>query len=205
MLVSLGALGCGAEGRTAPTADAVVRSEVEPCRGGPVGRATGFAVSTSGIVTVAHALDDARSFTVLDASGRERNAELVHRDDELDVAVLRLDDPMAGPLSLGPSVRRGDATVLSTGAVDGIRSQDVVVRRRARVSLDGGLRRRAIEIEADIVPGDSGGPVVVDDAAVAMVFATSRRDARGWALDATELARALRATDVASTVALSCD
>ncbi len=195
---------CGADARTTPLTDAVARIEVETCRPGPVGRATAVAVSTYALLTVAHAFEGAEGFVVRGADGEPLDAQLVHLDPELDVAVLRLADPIAEPLSLGSPIRSGAATLVSVGDADGARVDDVRVRRRVAVRLDGGLRRQAIELDAVIVPGDSGGPIVVDDEVVAMVFASSRRSARGWALDVTELGGALVAADVSTPVTLGC-
>ena len=195
---------CGADGRTQPLIDAVARIEIESCRPGPVGRATGKAVSTYGMVTVAHAFEGAGGFRVRGPGGELVDAELVHLDADLDVAVLRLGAPISEPLAFGESVGGGPASLVSAGDADAVRVDDVHVRRPARVRLDGGLRRQAIELDADIVPGDSGGPIVVDGEIVAMVFASSRRSARGWALDVTELRSALDAADVSTPVPLAC-
>ncbi|MEO1060220.1 MAG: serine protease [Actinomycetota bacterium] len=183
---------------------AVARVEVETCRSGPVGRATAVAVSTYAMVTVAHAFEGARSFLVRGPDGVAREAELVHLDVERDVAVLRSAQPFAEPLPLGSPVDDGSAAFVSAGDADAVRVDDVEVRRQVWVRLDDGARRRAIEVGADIVPGDSGGPIVVDDEVVAMVFASSRRSARGWALDVTELEAAIEEADVSAPVALTC-
>jgi S1-C subfamily serine protease len=197
-------VGCGSDARTAPLSEAVVRVEIETCRPGPVGRATAVAVSTYAMVTVAHGFEGARSFLVRGSDGAARPAQLVHLDAERDVAVLRLSEPVSAPLPLGVAVDAGAAVMISAGDPAAFRVEDVWVRRQARVRLDGGVRRQAIELDADIEPGDSGAPIVVDDEVVAMVFASSRRAARGWALDVSELRAALEAADVSAPVVLEC-
>jgi S1-C subfamily serine protease len=162
------------------------------------------AVSTYAMVTVAHAFDGASGFQLRDGDGELRPAELVHLDGGLDVAVLRLAEPVAAPLPLGDPVSDGPALLLSAGEVDAFSVDEVGVRRRVVVRLDGGPRRQAIELDADILPGDSGGPIVVDDEVVAMVFASSRRSARGWALDVSELHAALVSADTSTSVDLEC-
>ncbi len=195
---------CGGDGRTSPLAGSVVAVEIESCRPGPVGRATATVVSTYGLMTVAHAFEGASDFRVLGPDGDLLDAELVHLDHDLDVAVLRLDERVAEPLAFGSPVSDGLALLVSAGDLDGTRVDEVLVRRQTGVRLDGGLRRQAIELDADVVPGDSGAPVVVEGEVVAMVFASSQRSARGWALDVSELRSALVAADVSSTVPLVC-
>jgi S1-C subfamily serine protease len=78
------------------------------------------------------------------------------------------------------------------------------VLRRVTASLDGVGQRAAIEIEADIRPGDSGAAVVDDDGRIAgLVFASSRVGERGWVVAASELSGAL--TSIGEPLVLSCE
>jgi S1-C subfamily serine protease len=66
--------------------------------------------------------------------------------------------------------------------------------RRIRASVDGGPRRRALELRAAVAAGDSGAPVVTTSGRVAgVVFARSRtRAGSAYAVDASAVEALLR-------------
>ena len=75
-----------------------------------------------------------------------------------------------------------------------VRIVDVVTIRTEDIYLDTIHDRPGYELEAVIIPGDSGGVVVVDHRAVAVVWARSRRsDTRAWSVDALVVADRLAA------------
>ena len=59
--------------------------------------------------------------------------------------------------------------------------------RRAWVTVEGEGRRRSIELQAEIVAGDSGAPVLFEDRIVGAVFATTRGKDKGWAISLPEI------------------
>jgi hypothetical protein len=70
-----------------------------------------------------------------------------------------------------------------------VRIAAVVTIRTEDIYLDKIYDRPGYELEAEIIPGDSGGVVVVDNRAVAVVWARSRRsDTRAWSVDAQVVA-----------------
>jgi len=129
---------------------------------------TGFVVSTSGeIVTNAHVVDGASSITVKLADGTTRAARLVGKDESSDLALLRID---AGGLRLkaltladSAKVEVGDATAaignpygldrtLTTGVVSAV--------HRTIEAPNGFSISDAIQTDAALNPGNSGGPLL---------------------------------------------
>lgn len=130
--------------------------------------ATGVPAGPGRVLTVAHVLDGARSVRV-----GSRAARVVSVDRRLDVAVLRVAGVEA------PRVRcaRGGDVVrvhLLAGAVN------ARVLRRVTATLDG-ASRPALELDAQVAPGDSGAPVTdTRGRLVGLVFA--RGSGSAWAV-----------------------
>ncbi len=139
-----------------------------------VGRADtakGFVVGPGRVVTVAHVLDGAGD-VIVDG----RRATVVRRDDRLDLAVLAVPGVDGAPVRVAAG---------GTRVVVGGRPARVVRRITARV--DGAAARPALELRADVAPGDSGAPVVTAAGRLAgVVFARSRdRAGVAYAVDAS--------------------
>jgi S1-C subfamily serine protease len=164
-LALLAVPGCGDAGRPAVFQVAARPNDV----------ATAFALGSDRAVTVAHVLDG-RVVRLRD--GRRATVQSV--DQANDLAVLSV------PGLHAPRTRfrsaSGDVVVLVVrrGRVVALPAR---VRRSiiARIGTPDGrrvVRRRALELAADIAPGDSGAPVVTRDGRVAgVVFAQSNRRA----------------------------
>lgn len=134
-------------------------------------RAMGFVAGDGLVVTVAHVLGD----EAVTADGRA--ATVVRVDHGLDLALLRV-----------PGVR-GDVPRFGDGDTS-LLGRPAPVVRRIRASVDGGPRRPALEIRADVAVGDSGAPLITDSGRVAgVVFARSRMRADvAYAVDASAVA-----------------
>jgi putative serine protease PepD len=129
---------------------------------------TGFVVDGKGhIVTAAHVVDGASSITVKFQDGTTRTAKLLGKDDATDVAVLSIDPSglTLHPLALGSSasLNVGDQVAaigdpftyersLSTGIVSGL--------DRTISAPNGFTVAHAIQTDAALNPGNSGGPVL---------------------------------------------
>jgi len=89
--------------------------------------------------------------------------------------------------------------VIAWNRDEGAHSDPTTVTKRIQVSIediyvDEVVERGAIEIAADITPGDSGGAVITSDGdVVGLIYATSRSRAAGFALNDEEI-RAVLAT-----------
>ena len=119
-------------------------------------RATGFVAGDDRVITVAHVLGG-------DITVDGRAATIVRVDRGRDLAVLRV------PGIRGPRARFGG------GGETSLLGRPATVVRHIDASVDGGPRRRALEIRADVEIGDSGAPLVTPTGRVAgVVFARSR-------------------------------
>ena len=129
---------------------------------------TGFVVDGKGhIVTAAHVVDGASSITVKFQDGTTRTAKLLGKDNATDVAVLSVDPSglTLHPLALGSSAALdvGDQLAaigdpftyersMSTGIVSGL--------DRTISAPNGFTVAHAIQTDAALNPGNSGGPVL---------------------------------------------
>jgi S1-C subfamily serine protease len=162
-------------------------------------RATGFAVGSGRVVTVAHAVKG-RTVLRVRADGRPRRARVLRIDQQADLALLAVRGVHGGSPRITTTGNEEDAgvLVLRAGRPAVLRA---AIRRAidARISApDGGrpLRRRALELEARTRAGDSGAPVVRDGGDVAgVLFARSRnKPDTAYAVDARALADLLAAS-----------
>ena len=157
----------------------------------------GIMVAPGKIATVAHVVAGAKSIEVRGASGVQQ-ATVVYFDPILDVAVLKVDADMAPSIPIGAAspgdqgsviVYRDDAPVELPAGV-----QRLVNIRTADIYGQGKHVRPGYELTLDIRAGDSGAVVVVDDKAVALVWATSRQaEKRAWAMRTSLIADHLAA------------
>lgn len=129
-------------------------------------RATGFVAGDGLVMTVAHVLGDD---IVVDG----RPATIARVDRGRDLALLRVPGLRGEPARPGGG---GDTRLLGRPAP---------IVRRIDASVDGGPRRPALEIRADVAAGDSGAPLVTPTGRVAgVVFARSRtRPGVAYAVD----------------------
>jgi putative serine protease PepD len=129
---------------------------------------TGFVVDGAGhIVTAAHVVDGASSITIGFQDGTERTATVVGRDDASDVAVVKIDPSglTLHPLPLGSSqaLGVGDALVAigDPFGYDRSLSQGIVSGLDRTVDAPNGFTvAHAIQTDAAMNPGNSGGPLL---------------------------------------------
>jgi S1-C subfamily serine protease len=141
--------------------------------------ATAFALGPGELVTVAHVLGRrAPGATVRLQGGRRATIRAV--DERDDLALLAVPGLRAPRAALDPAAR-GKAGVLVVRR-SRVRTVPATIRRAITATIrtpDGRrvVRRPALELRADVEPGDSGAPVVTPDGRIAgVVFAQS--DAR---------------------------
>jgi putative serine protease PepD len=143
-------------------------SNTGPGGGASQAEGTGFVVDTNGdIVTNAHVVDGASSIKVTFSDGTTRTATLSGKDNATDVAVLKIDPSglTLHPLKLGSSASLGvgDAVAVigspfgyeesvSTGIVSGV--------DRTIQAPNGYTVAHAIQTDAALNPGNSGGPIL---------------------------------------------
>jgi S1-C subfamily serine protease len=180
--------GCGgAAAPTAPVAPALLAVTVtEPS--GATSIATAFAAGDGRAVTVAHAIAG-RAVLVAPPGGRARRARVVATDARLDLAVLEVPGLKAPALRVTrPHAGEGTSVLVMRGG----RSQSLratvrrVITARVRDAPGAAVRvRPALELDAAVMQGDSGAPVLDGEGrVVGMVFAQlSDREDRSYALD----------------------
>lgn len=168
------------------------------------GIGTGFVLRPGRVLTVAHVLGAAgvRARVRLRSPSGEGvavavAARVLSIDQRNDVAVLAATTARGDAANVGATGGRAVVLVIRGGAV---RSLPARLRRRilATIRTPDGRRvveRPALELEADIQPGDSGAPVVARGGLVlGMVFAQADRNSDvAYALDARVLPKAAAA------------
>jgi len=139
-----------------------------PPQSGTTATGTGFVIDSNGnIVTAAHVVDGASSITVTFEDGTTHPATLVNKDDATDVALLKIDasgmtlHPLklgsSGSLGVGDQVAAigdpfGYQRSISTGIVSGV--------DRTVDAPNGFTVAHAIQTDAALNPGNSGGPLL---------------------------------------------
>jgi serine protease Do len=125
---------------------------------------SGFLIDEQGhVVTNAHVIDDADMVKVRLADDREFRAKVVGKDDRLDVALLKLDDPPHDlpVVALGSSeaIRVGEY-VVAIGNPFGLGNTVTmgIVSAKGR-TIGAGPYDDFIQTDASINPGNSGGPL----------------------------------------------
>ena len=166
-----------------------------------VGGGSGFVVSNDGlIVTNRHVVEDIDArYSVLFNNGISYSVEVLARDPQLDIAILKITEPLNESLTF---VQFGDSESLQLGqTVIAIGNALAEFRNSVSVGVVSGLARsivasdgyghseqldRVIQTDAAINPGNSGGPLLnIKGEVVGVNVATSRgADNIGFALPA---------------------
>ena len=179
----LSLLSCGADPPTA-----IVGVDVAGCDPGTT-HGTGVVVDDDLVLTSAHTLRGARSITI-SHDGHAVDATIVAFDPELDLAYLRADLPGIRPIPVdSDGIEPGEAATAWVVRGDDAVAVPVTIRRRIHLNtediyVDADTTRPGIELHADIQPGDSGGPVVVDGGVAGLLWARSKRtESLAYAID----------------------
>lgn len=136
-----------------------------------IGGGTGFIVDSSGyIITNKHVVDDDKAnYTVMLNDGADYEAEILARDDLLDVAILKIDKNDLPTVSLGNSdnLKIGQTVIAignSLGEFSNTVSKGIVSGLKRQVEAGNSLGQteildEVIQTDAAINPGNSGGPL----------------------------------------------
>jgi serine protease Do len=124
---------------------------------------SGVIVTKEGhIITNNHVVDQVDEIEVVLSDGRTKKARLIGADKELDLAVLKVDEPGVQPLKLGDSdaMQAGDF-VLAIGNPFGFDETvtDGIISSKGRPNRVDGFGD-FLQTNAAINPGNSGGPLI---------------------------------------------
>jgi S1-C subfamily serine protease len=164
-----------------------------------VATGTGFAIAGGRIITNQHVVDGAEVVAVR-LAGRRTRARVLGSDASTDLAILRLSngrgrDLETLPLGRSAAVRPGD-TAIAIGNPFGLArtlTAGVVSAVGRRITApDGAAIRDAIQTDAAVNPGNSGGPLLDDRGRVIGVIAQSRGDGLSFAVPIDTLRRISR-------------
>lgn len=156
----------------------VVKIEGQGCGG--IVEGSGFVVGNNLVATNAHVIAGIDRPFVFDANG-SHSAVPVWFDSSLDFAVLRVSNLAGGPLVISSSVvgRNTAAAALGYPGGGGFDAEPASVLDQFTASgrniyNEGQTERDIYEVAADIIPGNSGGPLVAADGSViGVIFAQS--------------------------------
>lgn len=156
----------------------VVKVQGEGCGGMVFG--SGFVVDNEIVVTNAHVVGGIATPEVVDGNGTYQ-ATPIWFDPDLDVAVLRVNDLADPPLALTGQILPDNVAAAVLGYPGGgplVAGNGVIidhVTAEGRNIYNRGLVIRNIyEVQADVEPGNSGGPLIAADGSVAgIIFARS--------------------------------
>jgi len=124
---------------------------------------SGIIVTNEGhVITNNHVVEQVDDIEVQLADGRTKKARLIGSDTEVDLAVLKIDEPGLKPLKLGDSdaVQAGDM-VLAVGnpfGFDETVTQGIISSKGRKNRTDGFAD--FLQTDAAINPGNSGGPLI---------------------------------------------
>jgi S1-C subfamily serine protease len=140
----------------------VVRVESQTCGGTAIG--TGFLVGPRLVATVQHVIDGASNITLIRNGKRVATATVVGSDQARDLALLRTSAPITGyRFALAKQAPRLGDDVAALGFPLGLPlsfDKGSVSGLDRTVSIEGVNRRRLIQTDAALNPGNSGGPLL---------------------------------------------
>jgi S1-C subfamily serine protease len=189
--------------------------------------ATGIVITSGGLVlTNNHVIEDSTSITATTATGKQYKAKVVGYDVTGDIALIQLQGASGlrtAPLGTSSTVKTG-AQVVAMGNAEG---QNAIVPAAGQVtglnqtitagdeggSVTSETLHGMIETNADVVSGDSGGPLAdsagqvigMDTAGNNGGFSIQQPNAAGYAIPidtALRVARQMQAGQASSTVSI---
>jgi S1-C subfamily serine protease len=186
--------------QTAIAADqvSVVKIEGQGCGG--IVEGSGFVADKDLVLTNAHVVAGISHIIVEDQNG-SHTAVPIWFDPNLDFAILRVSDLAGKPLDIDTSTQsRGTpGAVLGYPGGGGFNVKsaaylDEFIATGRNIYGTGETKRDVYEVQADIIPGNSGGPIINQHGQVtSMVFAESTSYQHiGYSLDMHQLLRELQ-------------
>jgi S1-C subfamily serine protease len=176
-------------------AASVVKVEGQGCGG--IVEGSGFVVAAGTIVTNAHVVAGIKTPYVVDSNGT-RAAAAIWFNPDLDLAILRTTKLAGKPLRLNPAEAGKGTPAAVLGYPGGGRFSakpaailDMFIATGRNIYDRGDVEREVYEVKAEIIPGNSGGPLIMEDGSViGVIFAESTAyDKVGYALTTSAVAK----------------
>ena len=157
----------------------VVKVEGTGCGG--IVEGSGFVLASNEIVTNAHVVAGVRHPKVLDNNGTTHDTKVVWFDPNVDLAVLQVSGLTGKPLAIDatdePMSTQGVVLGFPGGGDFSAQPASVIdhfLANGRNIYGQGSTNRDIYSLQAKVIPGNSGGPVVGSDGRVlGIVFATS--------------------------------
>lgn len=174
-----------------------VRLEGTGCDGIVTG--SGFVAAPDMVVTNAHVVAGIRSLSVVDTNG-QRQAGVIYFDADKDIAIVKTTNLAGKPLRIRETTQNRGTGTVALGYPGGGRLSGTPAAILRQIDARGlniygkkAVTRSMYELQAEVVSGNSGGPVVLPDGTVAgLVFARSESERKiGYALTSPEILAAL--------------
>jgi serine protease Do len=169
--------------------------------------ATGIIVASgkwgSDILTVQHAVDGAWDMHATVDNRTKVPARVVATDRDIDVALVRTGKSNLQAAKLGSSAHLDDAIGRDLGLIgypipDEFEDEDLGLATSLDTGRLSSIRKDALEVTLQIVPGESGGPIFITDTGQIIGIAESRFDDEhsiGFALPIDEAKHFLHKVD----------
>ncbi len=193
-----GAGGAEVNQALAAAGKSVVRIRAFGCGG--VSSGSGFVAGEGLVVTNAHVVAGSSNLIVEDAAGRHR-AVAVYFDPDLDLAVVRTSGLAGTPLPIASATFPRGTPAVAMGYPGGgqfAAAPAAILRqlnaRGLNIYGQRNVTRQIYELQARVIEGDSGGPVVrADGTVIGVIFARSESGQPvGYALTSASIQAAVR-------------
>jgi len=156
----------------------VLKVEGQGCGG--IVEGSGFVAGKDLVITNAHVVAGIRRPFVQDANG-SRQARVVWFDPNLDLAILQVSNLVGAPLPLSATKQASGSggVILGYPGGGGLTASpaavlDIVEAHGRNIYNQTGADREVYELQATVIPGNSGGPLLAKDGSViGVVFAES--------------------------------
>jgi Trypsin-like peptidase domain len=155
---------------------------------------SGAFIESNRVITAAHVVRGATSITVRGRSADRWPARIVAFDPDVDLAVLEIESLAGGtpiPLQQWSIDAPRQAEAFSVRGTKLYR-QEARIRRAITIRTEdiyrkGKISRAGFDLDIDLVPGDSGGVLVVNNEITGVLWGRSRlRKGRGYAINISE-------------------
>lgn len=173
---------------------------------GGVVEGSGFIAGNNMVATNAHVVAGISQPYVEDANG-DHLASVIYFNPDLDFAILRVSNLAGQPLTVSSSLANNNSPAAALGypgngsfKADRAVIMDEFTATGSNIYAQGSTNRQVYEVEANIIPGNSGGPLInTNGTVIGVVFAQSTEyNSVGYALVSQPIANIINHTSANS-------